>query len=377
MTTLYAAMGNALAIIRSQHGQWQADLALIDKPTQCIAVDPLRPRQLYCGTFGQGLWWSDDAGATWHAVGPGLTSNKVMAVAVSRLERSGEMGVVWAGTEPSMLFRSEDGGQSWQERESLKHLPSAPTWSFPPRPWTHHVRWIEPDPVVAERLYVAIELGGVMRSLDGGRTWEDRKSGAQPDAHTLHCHRLAPGRVYEAAGGGYAESSDAGTTWHGYDQGLPWHYLWGLAIAPDDPDVEIVSVSPGPRHAHDHSVSSTPTGMAANHGARTGLGSGQHGRGGPPPWASYDYHGPEATIYRRSHGGTWQESRTGLPDPRGTLAYTLASDESEPGVFYAAPHEGDFFRSTDSGRTWERLDIAWPAHYHGERVNGLIVVNET
>src|SRR5258708_37586589 len=104
------------------------------------------------------------------------------------------------------MFLSEDGGQSWIEWLALKYLPSAPSWSFPPRPWTHHVRWIQPDPNVAERIFVGIELGGVMRSVDGGLTWEDRKPGAQPGSHTLRAHRLAPPTGYQAACRSYAGS---------------------------------------------------------------------------------------------------------------------------------------------------------------------------
>ena len=89
-------------------------------------------------------------------------------------------GAVYAGTEPSRLFRSEDQGESWRELEALLELPSRPTWSFPPRPWTSHVRWIAPSPHDADLLLVGIELGGLMRSDDGGQSWEDHRPGAQP-----------------------------------------------------------------------------------------------------------------------------------------------------------------------------------------------------
>ena len=59
-----------------------------------------------------------------------------------------------------------------------------------------------------------------MRSLAGGLSWEDRKPGSQHDCHTLATHALAPGRVYETAGGRYAETRDGSTTWHGDDAGL-------------------------------------------------------------------------------------------------------------------------------------------------------------
>ncbi len=378
MITLYVAAGNALAVLRRQNGSWQSEIKLAGFPTQCVATDPLRPERVYCGTFGRGLWFSDDAGATWKPVGAGIGPAEVMAIAVSPLERSRGLGVVWAGTEPSRLYRSEDGGQTWVERPNLTRLPSAPTWSFPPRPWTHHVRWIQPDPCVAERIFVGIELGGVMRSLDGGLTWEDRKAGAQPDAHTLCAHRLAPGRVYEAAGGGYAETFDGGATWHGFDQGLPWRYLWGLAVDPADPTTLVVSVSPGPRQAHDGlgagATGQGPTASSPGQPPSERFAGPPGGdRGGAPPWLSYGDRGPEAAIYRRTAEGAWGEIRDGLPEPRGTLAYVFATHEAEPHCFYAAPHRGDVYRSSDAGRSWERLDVRWPAGFASEDVGGLAV----
>jgi hypothetical protein len=69
-------------------------------------------------------------------------------------------GAVYAGTEPSALFRSDDRGATWRELTALLELPSRLSWSFPPRPWTSHVRWIAPNPHDADLLLVGIELGG-------------------------------------------------------------------------------------------------------------------------------------------------------------------------------------------------------------------------
>jgi photosystem II stability/assembly factor-like uncharacterized protein len=337
VTKIYLATGSSVAVIDQRNGRWQAELKLYGRETQCLAADPLRPERVYCGTLGQGLWYTDDAGASWQPVGAGITYAEVMSVAVSQTEGAGQGGgIVWAGTEPSALFYSEDGGQTWQERPALTQLPSAPTWSFPPRPWTHHVRTIAPDPVVAGRLFVGIELGGVMRSEDGGQTWEDRKPGSQHDAHTLRVHPLAPGRVYEAAGGGYAESRDGGVTWRGDDAGLAHHYLWGLAVDPADPELLVVSAAGGPMQAHD---------------AR---------------WA-------KSTLYRKAGDAPWQEVRAGLPDPQGIRAYVLAVNEAEPGGFYAAGETDDVYHSADGGQSWERLDIAWPESYLRRHVEALVV----
>ncbi len=168
MTKLYIAIDEALAVTCQCNGEWIADLHMVGSRPQCVAVDPQRPEQVYCGTFDQGLWRSSDAGDTWEHVGAGIIHEKVMAVAVSVTERVGNVGVVYAGTEPSALFRSEDGGSTWQELAALRQLPSAPTWSFPPRPFTSHIRWITPDPLVVGRVFAAVEAGALVRSLDGG-----------------------------------------------------------------------------------------------------------------------------------------------------------------------------------------------------------------
>src|SRR5690606_22240731 len=108
------------------------------------------------------------------------------------------LSVVYLGTEPSNLYRSEDNGATWQGFPSLLEVPRQPTWSFPPRPWTSHVRWITLHPADPATIYVGIELGGVIRTRDGGQTWDDRKPEGQHDAHALATHPAAPDRVYEA-----------------------------------------------------------------------------------------------------------------------------------------------------------------------------------
>jgi hypothetical protein len=336
MTNLYIATGDALVVVAHRGGRWEAEVHMVQLPTQCVAADPARGERVYCGTFGRGLWTTSDGGDSWRPAGDGIAHAQVMAVAVSSLERAGADGVVWAGTEPSALFRSEDGGRAWQERPSLRALPSASTWSFPPRPWTHHVRWISPDPTVAGRVFVAIELGGVMRSVDSGLTWEDRKPGAQHDAHTLATHPRAPGLICEAAGGGYAVSRTGGAAWAPDDDGLGCGYLWGLAVDPGDPYTAVVSAAPGPRQAHH-------------------------------PEHAY------STVYRKSAGGAWQEVCLGLPERRGRRVVTLAAHAAEPGVFYAAVQEGALYRSEDAGASWGRLDVKWPGGYRFHQVHGLAV----
>ena len=143
---------------------------------------------------------TQDAGRHW--VDCALPESAVFSLAVSSAD-----GLLYAGTEPSRVFRSDDRGETWRPLDALLELPSRPSWSFPPRPWTSHVRWIAPSPHDGDLLLVGIELGGLMRSDDGGATWEDHRPGAQRDVHSLAWHPGVPGRAYEAGGGGARSAS--------------------------------------------------------------------------------------------------------------------------------------------------------------------------
>jgi hypothetical protein len=112
------------------------------------------------------------------------------------------------------------------------------------------VRWIAPDPHRAGRLLVAIELGGVMLSEDGGASFTDHRPEAKRDAHSLIWHPRVQGRAYQAGGDGAAASSDSGHTWTAADAGRDLPYCWALAVDPADPDRRYVSAATGPAAAH-------------------------------------------------------------------------------------------------------------------------------
>jgi hypothetical protein len=206
---------------------------------QCVAA---LGDTLLAGTLQSGARLSRDAGATWERIA--LPEPDVFSVAISPAD-----GALYAGTEPSRLFVARDGA-GWTELEALQDIPSKPRWSFPPRPWTHHVRWIAPDPHRAERLLVGIELGGVMVSEDGGATFSDHRPGAKRDAHQLAWHPTAAGLAYQAAGDGAARSRDGGLTWEAFDGGDRLPYCWALAVDPADPERWFVSAATGPGTAH-------------------------------------------------------------------------------------------------------------------------------
>jgi hypothetical protein len=230
-----------LVALRRDGGSWVADTVLAGARAQCVATDGTR---VLVGTRSDGAQLSEDDGATFVPVD--LPERDVFSVAIGPAD-----GALYAGTEPSRLFVSRGGG-AWTELDGLQDIPSRSRWSFPPRPWTHHVRWIAPDPHRAERLLVGIELGGVMRTDDGGATFSDHRPGAKRDAHQLAWHPRADGRAYQAAGDGAAFTRDGGETWSTADAGRDRRYCWALAVEPDDPDAWYVSAASGPATAHAH-----------------------------------------------------------------------------------------------------------------------------
>ncbi len=322
MPVLYAATGQHVArLSRSEDGQWSSTILLSDHGVQCIAVDPVNPDRLYAGTFDDGLYRSLDAGQSWVRVDQAIPHDRFPSVAISPSRITGGIHAVYAGTEPSSLYVSHDDGESWTDLESLRSLPSAPTWSFPPRPWTSHVRWIALSYHDPDLIFAGIELGGVMRSIDGGVTWEDRKPGSYHDSHCIRTHPADSTRIYEAAGGGVATSHDAGDTWKPEDEGMDRHYVWALAVDPTDPDRWFVSASHSARYAHRDDDSS------------------------------------EAVIYRRIGDAPWEPLSNGLDVPMAEMPYALIISEDQPSTVFAGTRQGSLLVSEDSGDSWQTTGI--------------------
>jgi photosystem II stability/assembly factor-like uncharacterized protein len=306
---LYAATGEGAARLEQTADEWTVTPSLDGSRAQCVAVDPTREETVYVGLLGGGVRRSEDGAHTWQDCG--LPATDVFSVAVSPAD-----GAVYAGTEPSALYRSDDRGETWIELESLLDLPSQPRWSFPPRPWTSHVRWIAPSPHDADVLLAGIELGGLMRSTDRGETWQDHRPGAQPDVHSLAWHPEVEGRAYEAGGGGAAWSEDWGDTWNAADEGRDRHYTWSVAVDRSDPDRWYVSASTGPFAAH--------------------------GRGDP-----------QARIFRRRNG-SWEPLAGGLPEPLHSMPYALVAGD---GSLVAGLANGELWESEDAGDSWRRAEL--------------------
>ena len=336
MTLLMLGMLDSLLLLESSN-KYKICESLKGTDPQSMAFDPHNQNRAYCGTFNDGLWKTDDGGQTWSNIGKDVISNPhITSVAVSSLNSGSRFNKVYVGTEPSELYTSNDGGDSWEKMEALNSLPSSKSWSFPPRPWTHHVRWIEPDAIKPDYVFVAIEAGALIQSRDGGKTWIDKSEDGPYDTHTLVTHLKAPKRLYSSAGDGYFESFDYGESWSRPMEGFRHHYLYGLAVDSGDPQIVIVSAATGPGKA-------------------------------------YSAENAESFVYRRDKDNQkWKAVSNGLPEPRGTTVAVLTSDPSIAGQFYAVNNRGIFY-SSDSGVSWKGLDIQWPREYLSQNPWALAV----
>jgi photosystem II stability/assembly factor-like uncharacterized protein len=295
-TVFVCTRAGALLRLQRANRSWDGVHLLQNAGAQCVAVNG---RRVLVGTRGSGVLLSADAGDSWEQCD--LPAQSVFSVAISDAD-----GALYAGTEPSRLFVSRDG-RDWSELEALQKIPSRDQWSYPPRPWTHHVRWIAPDPHHAERLLVGIELGGLMYSDDAGSTFSDHRPGAKRDVHILAWHPHLPDRVYQAAGDGAAWSRDGGLSWEAVDAGRDLGYCWALAVDPSGPDSWYVSAASGPRAAH----------------------SGADARGRLYQWSD----------------SAWKQ----LPLPDGSMPYALAAADDE---LIAGMADGRIISSGDRGQTW-------------------------
>jgi hypothetical protein len=333
---LVVALADAVRVYRPSEAGWETVSALDTPGIRALVADP-RPGPPASRGAGALRVGTEDGVvlSTSRQGGPWVQEGAALDGPVRALELDAR-GRLLAGSEPSAVFRRGGPGDEWDSLAPLAGLPSSPSWSYPPRPETHHVRRILSDRGRPGLLHVAVEAGALVRSPDGGTTWIDRTPSSPRDTHGLVDHPARPGRLYAAAGDGYFESRDHGDSWTTPRQGLAHGYAWSVAVDRSDPDLRLLTASSGARWAHDAERASS-------------------------------------VVYRRTSDAGWTLCMDGLGASGGTTVGTLAADPGLRGCFWIATNRG-ISVSTDGGRSWLAVAVDWPERFRRQRVEGFVVL---
>ena len=179
--------------------------------------------RMFAGT-GAGIYVSDDNGENWHL--SGLEKYEIWQI------RSATHGLMYASTSPAALFYSEDSGGNWIEVTSFSEHPEASNWSIPlTPPIPGRSRALVIDQCNPDRIWVGVEVGGIMQSEDGGKTWSLNLPGNNPDLHMMYAQPGQPDTLFASTGYGRADhiaemiEGNAGV-FRSEDGGASWQYAW-------------------------------------------------------------------------------------------------------------------------------------------------------
>jgi photosystem II stability/assembly factor-like uncharacterized protein len=308
---------------------------------------PADPSRLYAsqtsGWFGQVIQRSDDGGKTWQPVGnkfvydgvPGThkwydgTQRPWEFKRVWHLEPSlTDPDIVFAGAEDAALFRSDDGGRTWQELPSLRDT-KGDLWQ--PGAGGMCLHTIVLDPSDSQRIFIGISAAGVFRSDDAGKTWRAINRGLKsqyelpdPDAEVGHCvHRITmhpsrPSVLYMQKHWDVMRTDDAGDSWHEVSGNLPTDFGFTIDVHAHEPDtIYVVPIKSDSEHY--------------------------------PPEG-------KLCVYRsRSGGNEWEALTNGLPQRHcyvNVLRDAMAIDSLDPCGVYFGTTGGQVYASADGGDSW-------------------------
>lgn len=305
---------------RDANGEWSVESLLAGQDVRCLGAAPHNPNSVYAGTQGSGVLRSDDRGKTWQPTG--LEGQVVKSIAFCRAEPN----AIFVGTRPPAVFVSRDGGQSWTELESFRQM-RQPSWKTPTES-EPYVLGLAVSPTDPKVIVAGVEAGAVLRSTDGGRTWQGHLKGTSKDCHSLTFHATNGNWVYQGGGGWPAAvSRDGGLTWRQPRKGMRFSlYGWAVAADPERPEIWYVSAAP---------LSTFPLFFVL-------------------PTAHWDGHA-HASIFRSTEDGRSTRLSGGLPQPLDYMAYALLTNPDAPGHLYAGLSNGDVWHTADHGDHWERL----------------------
>ncbi|WP_411058162.1 WD40/YVTN/BNR-like repeat-containing protein [Streptomyces sp. E11-3] len=331
-----------LFIGRRRGGTWELEGPHFNaQAVYSIAIDTRNsaPRLLVGGDsahWGPSVFHSDDLGATW--IEPTKAAVKFPQDTGASLERvwqlhpsAAEPDVVYAGTEPAALYRSDDRGESFELVRPLWEHPTRSRWE--PGGGGEALHTILTDARDPAAVTVAVSTAGVFRTLDGGASWTPSNSGVSavflpdPNPEFGQCvHKVArdavdPDRLYLQNHWGVFRSDDAGENWTDIGQGLPSDFGFAVAAHPHRADTAYVF----PINADADRVPA----------------------------------GRRCRVYRTADAGkSWEPLSAGLPDGDhyGTvLRDALRTDDADPAGIYFGNRNGELYASADDGDSWQQL----------------------
>jgi photosystem II stability/assembly factor-like uncharacterized protein len=244
------------AILGTTHGVYRLDgdraerLGLERERVSAVYAYP-DGKRILAGSYESGLFLSDDSGESWNEVTNGFTALCVRWLGDDKLNP----GSILAGTEPGRIFRSGDRGESWSELEGIRDIEGHEDWFLPYSPRAGAVRNVYTPPGSA-RYLASVEVGGLLESTDGGKTWTCRHIGVDSDIHFITGHPNNGDVLYAALGyagiertseesgqrkrGGVARSTDSGKTW----TKLFGDYTRAVIVPPFKPEIVVAGPSP-------------------------------------------------------------------------------------------------------------------------------------
>ena len=278
-----------------------------------LAASPIDHRTAYLAAYEAGVYRTDDGGASWRKLDtyPSPYAHSVLA-------HPDEPATIYVGSEPATVFQSPDGGDTWQECAGFRSVPESADWGFHSPTRDSHVRDLRVAPNDAGRLYAGIEVGGMVRSDDAGKSWK-QLPGLDDDIHCVHLSGDRPDSIYVATARAPYRSDDAGANWQLINSGLARRYTLHIAASPDDADLVLVTVSENARRLNPQFYRSTDAGQSWT--LVDGLGAGEN---------------PEDMV----------------------VAFDW--DPQEPNRVYAGTDGGSLYASNDSGKTWQQLPVQLP-----------------
>ena len=294
--------------------------------------------------WGAELQRSGDLGASWQKAesNPSFaeeSSDSVEKVWHVEPGRPGEPGAVYAGVSPAALFKSADGGDTWDEVESLTAHPTRDLWEPGFGGLCLHSMVLDPTDIA--RMWVAISAVGVFGTEDGGTNWSTMNAGVRADflsdpfpqfgqcPHKLLAHPSMPERLYQQNHCGFFRSDDGGKQWLDLSAGLPSR--WGLPMGGHSQDPNTVYVVP-----EDNAVKEGEVGGGMRYVTDA-----------------------KFRVYRsRNAGADWEPLTNGLPQRNAYLHVMregMATDSMDECGIYVGTSTGQIFYSRNDGDTWELL----------------------